>query len=126
MLTSRAGGSSAAAAWSNTDCRARLSPDQTVWNSAKTNIVVPYVLIEAAFVIEGHGTPLEQRISAGYTRRGVAQPIAGQAVVAIAVRTDNLNHAFEHLASESGLPPPRASGALMAFADSMEAASEVP
>ena len=38
MLTSRARGSSAAAARSNADCRARLSPDQTVWNSAKTGI----------------------------------------------------------------------------------------
>lgn len=84
------------------------------------------MLIEAAFVVEGHGTPLEQRISAGNTRRGVAQPISGQAVVAITVRADKLNHAFEHLASESGLPPPRSSGAIMAFADIMEGASEMP
>jgi hypothetical protein len=84
------------------------------------------VLIKAAFVVEGRRTPLKQRISAGNTGRGVAQPIAGQAVIAIAVRADNLNHAFQHFASESALAPRRASGALMAFADSMEAASEVP
>jgi hypothetical protein len=59
------------------------------------------VLIEAAFVVERHRTPLEQRISAGNTGRGVAQRIAGQAVVAIAVRADNLNHTFEHFASGS-------------------------
>jgi hypothetical protein len=42
----------------------------------------------------------------GRQRRGcVAQPIAGQAVVAIAVRADDSNHALEHLASGSGLAP---------------------
>jgi hypothetical protein len=32
------------------------------------------------------------------------------------MRADNLNDAFEHLASESGLAPRRAFGAVMAFA----------
>jgi hypothetical protein len=72
----------------------------------KPDIVVPYVLIKAAFVVEGHGTSFEQRISAGNTGRGVAQPIAGQAVVAIAMRADNLSHTFEHFASESAVAPP--------------------
>jgi hypothetical protein len=83
------------------------------------------VLIKAAFVVEGRGTPLKQRISAGNTGRGVAQPIAGQAVIAIAVRADNLNHAFQHLASESGLAPRRASGTVAAFVDGMQRALEI-
>jgi hypothetical protein len=57
------------------------------------------VLLKAAFVVEGFGPPLEQNTSAGNARRGIAQPVARQAVVAITGRADDLYHAFEHLAS---------------------------
>jgi hypothetical protein len=63
------------------------------------NIIVPRVPVEAAFVVERFGASFEQCISAGDARRGLTQPLTRQAVVAIAVRADDLNHTFEHLTS---------------------------
>jgi hypothetical protein len=53
----------------------------------KRKIVVACVLLKEAFVVEGFGPPLEQNTSAGNARRGIAQSVARQAVVAITTCT---------------------------------------
>src|ERR1700737_2524154 len=78
------------------------------------------MLVKSALVVEEHGPSLEQRTSAGKARRGIAQRLARDAVVMVAMRADDLNHAFEHLASGSGLPPPSPRGACGAFTASAE------
>jgi len=78
---------------------------------------VSHMLVKSALVVEEHGPSLEQRTSAGKARRGIAQPLARDAVVMVAMRADDLNHAFEHLASGSGLPPRWACGAFTASAE---------
>src|SRR3984893_16142990 len=75
------------------------------------------MLVKSALVVEEHGPSLAQRPSGGRARRGIAQPIARDAVVMVAMRADDLNHAFEHLASGSGLPPRWACGAFTASAE---------
>jgi hypothetical protein len=74
-----------------------------VKQSQQRDIVVTCVLLKTAFVVEGYGPSLEQNTSAGNARRGIAQSVARQAVVAITVRADDLHHAFEHLVSQIGL-----------------------
>jgi hypothetical protein len=67
------------------------------------DIIVTCVLPKAVFVVERFRPSPEQNTSAGNARRGIAQPVARQAVVAITMRANDLHNAFEHLASRSGL-----------------------
>jgi hypothetical protein len=74
------------------------------------------MFVEAALVVERSWPPLEQRTATGDARWGLGQELARNAIVPIAMRADDLNHAFEHLASGSGplpsmdTPPSRPAG----------------
>ena len=46
------------------------------------------MLVEPALVVKECGPPFEQRTSADNARRGIAQPLAREAIVVIAMRAD--------------------------------------
>jgi hypothetical protein len=68
------------------------------------DVVVPHMLVETALVIERFRPSLEQRTSAGDARQGLAQPLARDAVVAIAV--NRCRKSFPSTSAQAVYPRP--------------------